>query len=63
MIMWSVIWILTNTAIHLFWQHNINSKHEYIGQMHLENYEPKNQRDKKDDMRKVFVFTLKNLDF
>jgi len=49
----------TNTIIHLFWQHNINSKHEYIGKMHLENYERKNQRDKKGDMRKVFVFTLR----
>ena len=49
----------TNTTIHLFWQHNTNSKHEYIGQMHLENYEVKNQRDKKGDMRKVFVFTLR----
>jgi len=48
----------TNTTIHLFWQHNINSNHEYIGQMHLENYELKDQRDKHNDMRKVFVFQL-----
>ena len=50
----------TNTVIHLFWQHNINSNHEYIGQMHLESYERKDQRDKKNDMRKVFVFTLRS---
>jgi len=48
----------TNTVIHLFWQHNVNSKHEYIGQMHLENYELKEQRDKNNDIRKVIVFTL-----
>ncbi len=49
----------TNTTIHLFWQHNINSKHEYIGQMHLEGYETKDQRDKNNNVRKVFVFTLR----
>ena len=51
----------TNTTIHLFWQHNVNSKHEYVGKMYLENYESKNQRDKNGDMRKAFVFTLKSL--
>ncbi len=50
----------TNTAIHLFWQHTVNSKHEYVGQMHLEGYETKDQRDKNGDMRKVFVFTLRS---
>lgn len=27
------------TTIHLFWQHNVNSDHEYIGRMKMKNYE------------------------
>ena len=49
----------TDTAIHLFWQHAINSEHEYIGKVHLEGYEQKIQPGTDSHPRKVYVFSLK----
>lgn len=51
----------TNTPIHLFWQHNFNSEHQYIGEMKLEGYEQKIQNDADGKKRKVYVFTLKSI--
>jgi hypothetical protein len=52
----------TGTKIHLFWQHNPNSDHQYVGQVNLEKYEPQTQPDKNGDDRNVWVFTLKPID-
>ncbi len=49
------------TKIHLFWQKYPNSDHQYIGQMNLEEYEPKIQPDKEGDDRTVYVFILKSI--
>ena len=50
--------IETGTKIHLFWQHAINSDHQYIGQMNMQGYEQKTQPGSDGLPRKVYVFTL-----
>jgi hypothetical protein len=48
----------TGTKIHLFWQHAINSDHQYIGQMNMQTYDQKTQPGSNKIIRKDYVFTL-----
>jgi len=48
----------SGTKIHLFWQHAINSDHQYIGEMNMQGYEQKTQPGSDGLPRKVYVFTL-----
>ena len=48
-----------NYKVHLFWQHNSNSDHQYVGEVTVEDVIPDIQPDKNGQNRKVFVFLLK----
>ena len=48
-----------NQKVHLFWERIIGSDHYYIGTVQVENVNKETQRDKKDDDRDTFVYTLK----
>ncbi|EIJ64996.1 hypothetical protein BD31_I0769 [Candidatus Nitrosopumilus salaria BD31] len=48
-----------NYKVHLFWQHNANSNHQYVGEVNVKDVIPDSQPDKNGKNRKVFVFLLK----
>ena len=48
-----------NYSVHLFWQHNANSDHQYVGEVSVEDIVSEKQPDKGGQIRDVFVFLLK----
>ncbi len=48
-----------NYKIHLFWQQNVNSDHQYVGEVSVEGVDPDRQLDKNGKNRDVYVFLLK----
>jgi len=46
-------------TVHLFWQQNKNSKHQYVGKVSVEDVISERQPDKNGKIRDVFVFLLK----
>ncbi len=48
-----------NIPVHLFWQHNVGSDHQYIGKLQVESTKKIIQPDKNEKNRKVINFTLR----
>ena len=48
-----------NQEIHLFWQHNNGSNHQYIGIVQVEKVQEEIQPGAKGEKRKVLVYTLR----
>jgi len=48
-----------NYTVHLFWQQNSNSDHQYIGKTSVEDVVLEKQPDKNGKIRSVYVFLLK----
>ncbi len=48
-----------NYKVHLFWQQNVNSDHQYVGEVIVEGIDPERQLDKNGKNRDVYVFLLK----
>jgi hypothetical protein len=48
-----------NYTVHLFWQQNANSDHQYVGQVSVDDVITEKQPDKNGKIRDVFVFLLK----
>ena len=46
-------------AVHLFWQQNANSDHQYVGEVIVEDVISEKQPDKNGKIRNVYVFLLK----
>lgn len=49
-----------NYKIHLFWQHNSNSDHQYVGMVNVLDVISDLQPDKNGKIRRVYVFLLKS---
>lgn len=48
-----------NYDVHLFWQQNANSDHQYVGKVSVEDVISEKQPDKNGKIRDVYVFLLK----
>jgi len=48
-----------NYTIHLFWQQNANSDHQYVGKVSVDDVILEKQPDKNGKIRDVYVFLLK----
>jgi len=48
-----------NYDVHLFWQQNANSDHQYVGKVSVDNVISEKQPDKNGKIRDVYVFLLK----
>ncbi len=48
-----------NFTVHLFWQQNANSTHQYVGEVSVDDVISEKQPDKNGKSRDVFVFLLK----
>ncbi|MGY5144427.1 MAG: hypothetical protein ACW9XH_08095 [Candidatus Nitrosopumilus sp. bin_32a] len=48
-----------NYVVYLFWQHNANSDHQYVGEVTVEDVILEKQPDKNGKIRNVYVFLLK----
>ncbi len=48
-----------NYDIHLFWQQNANSDHQYVGKVSVDGVISEKQPDKNGKIRNVYVFLLK----
>ena len=48
-----------NYDVHLFWQQNANSDHQYVGKVVVEDVISEKQPDKNGKIRDVYVFLLK----
>jgi len=49
----------TNLSVHLFWQQNANSDHQYVGKVSVEDVISEKQPDKNGKSRDVLIFLLK----
>ena len=48
-----------NYTVHLFWQQNANSDHQYVGEVTVDDVVSEKQSDKNGKSRNVYVFLLK----